>query len=71
MDKQAAPVTLTIYDVSGRRVRELVDERRERGAYRVVWDGRNDAGSPVATGVYFYRLVAGTFVETKKMTLIK
>lgn len=59
------------YDVAGRQVRQLVNERRDRGVYRAAWDGRNDNGSTVSTGVYFYRLVAGSFTETKKMTLIK
>ncbi|MCI0450845.1 MAG: right-handed parallel beta-helix repeat-containing protein [Candidatus Latescibacteria bacterium] len=69
--KQAENVALTIYDVGGRRVRELVNERRERGAYKVVWDGQNDAGQTVASGVYFYKMVAGSFTDTKKMTILK
>lgn len=69
--KDAVNVSLTIYDVSGRRVRELINERRERGAYRIVWDGRNDAGEAVASGVYLCRLVAGSFTSTKKMTMLK
>ena len=48
-----------IYDVAERRVREVLNERRDRGAYRAPWDGRNDDGSQVASGVYFYKLVAG------------
>ncbi len=69
--KSASNVTLTIFDVAGRRIRELVNERRERGAYRVVWDGRNDQGMTVSSGVYFYKLVAGSFTDTKKMTILK
>jgi Right handed beta helix region/FlgD Ig-like domain len=69
--KDAGDVNLTIYDVAGRRVREVLNERRDRGAYRAPWDGRNDNGSQVASGVYFYKLVAGSFVDTKKMTLLK
>ncbi|MDH4037178.1 MAG: right-handed parallel beta-helix repeat-containing protein [Candidatus Krumholzibacteria bacterium] len=69
--KAGAHVTLTIYDVAGRRVRDLVDEQRAPGAYRVVWDGRNENGAPVSTGVYFYKLVAGAFTATRKMTLLK
>ncbi len=69
--KDANNVNLTIYDVAGRRIRELVNERRERGAYKVVWDGRNDNGSTVSSGVYFYKLVAGSFTDTKKMTILK
>ncbi len=69
--KSASNVTLTIYDVAGRRVRELVNERRERGAYKVLWDGRNDDGAVVSSGTYFYKLKAGTFTDTKKLTLLK
>jgi hypothetical protein len=69
--KSAANVNLAIYDVAGRRVRELVNERMERGAYRLAWDGRNDNGTIVSSGVYFYKLVAGSFIDTKKMTILK
>jgi YVTN family beta-propeller protein len=65
------PVSLTIYDVRGSRVRELVNERQRADVYRVVWDGSNDNGERVASGMYFYRLVAGPFTQTKKMMLLK
>ena len=64
-------VNLTIYDVAGRRVRTLVNERQRADAYRVTWDGSNDTGQKVASGVYFYKLVAGKFSQTKKMVLLK
>ncbi|MDH5197970.1 MAG: T9SS type A sorting domain-containing protein, partial [Gemmatimonadota bacterium] len=66
-----AGVSLIIYDVAGRRVRDLVNEIRNPGVYRVKWNGRNDNGQPVASGVYFYKLVAGSFTDTKKMTVLK
>lgn len=69
--KSPGNVNVSIYDVAGRRVRELVNERRERGAYREVWDGQNDAGQIVASGVYFYKITAGSFTDTKKMTMLK
>ena len=69
--KHASDVSLTIYDVGGRRVRELVNEHRTPGAYKVVWDGRDGKGTQVSSGVYFYKLVAGSFVDTKKMMLLK
>jgi hypothetical protein len=69
--KQASDISLIIYDVGGRRVRELVNEHRVPGAYRAVWDGRDGKGAQVASGVYFYKLVAGSFVETKKMIMLK
>ena len=67
----AANVSLTIYDVAGRRVRELVNEHRLPGAYKVVWDGRDEKGTQVSSGVYFYKLVAGSFTDTKKMIMLK
>jgi len=66
-----AEVSLVVYDVAGRRVRTLVDRHHAPGAFRARWDGYNDQGSRVATGVYFYRLIAGSFVDTKKMVLLK
>ena len=64
-------VMLTIYDVAGRKVRTLVNERQKADVYKLTWDGSNDAGTRVASGVYFYKLVAGNFVKTKKMVLLK
>ncbi len=69
-------VKLHIYNVAGQRVRTLVDgiqapESGSGGVFEVVWRGRNDGGTPVASGVYFYRLVAGEFTETRKMLLLK
>jgi hypothetical protein len=67
----AGRVTLTIYDVRGRRVVTLVDRTIPEGLQRVVWDGVNASGEQVSTGVYFYRLVAGKEVRTRKMVLVK
>lgn len=63
--------TLRIYNILGEEVRELVNTIQLEGSYRVVWDGRNNQGKEVASGVYFYRLKAGDFVQTKKMILIR
>jgi hypothetical protein len=57
--------------VAGRRVRVLVDERRAAGSWSVQWNGDDDRGQRVASGVYFYRMRAGEFVDTKKMVLLK
>jgi hypothetical protein len=64
-------VSLCVYDVSGRLVRVLVNGRQTAGEKAVTWDGLNEAGSSVATGVYFYRLIAGDFNEVRKMTILK
>jgi hypothetical protein len=62
---------LVIIDVLGREVRTLVDRELSAGSYRVDWDGKDNLGRPVATGVYLYRLTAGSFSESKKMILVK
>jgi hypothetical protein len=69
--KQAKDVRLTIYDVTGGRVKDLMNERRPAGAYQIVWDGTNNSGSQVASGVYFCKLSAGSFVDTKKLVMLK
>jgi parallel beta-helix repeat protein len=68
-----APVytTLRIYNILGQLVRTLTDEEKGEGRYIIHWDGRNDAGNEVSSGVYFYKLEAGTFSETKKMVLLR
>ena len=66
-------VSLTIYDVSGRIVRTLVDEEKApvAGGYSVVWDGRSNSGATVPSGVYFYKLRADNRTLTRKMILLK
>jgi hypothetical protein len=64
-------VTLQVFDVGGQRVATLVDDFQTAGTKQVSWDGTDHRGRPVATGVYFYRLVAGDFAQTRKMMLMK
>ncbi len=64
-------VTLTVYDVMGRTVARLVDQEMAAGSYAAEWDGKSNAGLIVAGGIYFYRLEAGSFVETRAMSLVK
>ncbi len=64
-------VNLDVFDVRGRRVRQLARERPSTGQVVVVWDGRDDHGREVSSGVYFYRLVAGPTTITRRMTLLK
>ncbi len=69
---KSVPVQLTIHNLLGQRVRTLINgATKAPGVYSIVWDGRDNAGLPVASGVYFYRLKAGNFVKTKKMLLLK
>jgi FlgD Ig-like domain/FG-GAP repeat len=64
-------VQLTIFDVRGAVVRSLTRGRFAEGTHIVSWDGRDDRDRPVASGVYFCRLVVGSFTDTKKMTVLK
>jgi hypothetical protein len=69
----AAPanVSLRIYDAAGRLVRALVDGQRAAGHYTEIWDGRDSGGRAVSSGIYFYRLTAGSLTETRKMALLR
>jgi hypothetical protein len=64
-------VELNVYDTAGRLVRTLIEGELPAGIYREEWDGRTQSGLEAASGIYFYRLVAGDFVQTKKMVLIR
>jgi hypothetical protein len=64
-------VTIDIINVTGQTVRRLVDKDVGPGTYSVEWDGTNDAAQGVASGVYYYRLTAGDYSQTKSMTLLK
>ena len=69
---ETARVSLVVYDVLGRQIATLADgDEQAAGYHAVVWDGRNDAGMPVASGLYFARMQAGRFVQTQKMILAK
>jgi hypothetical protein len=69
---ERAIVNLEIFNILGRIVRTLVyREELFPGSYRVTWDGTDDKGLQVATGVYFYRIRTGSFTQTKKMVLLK
>jgi len=66
-----ANVELVIYNIAGQRVRTLVNGRQRAGYKAVEWDGRDESGRPVAPGVYFYKMKAGKFEATKKLTLLR
>jgi len=66
---RSGPVTLQVYDASGRLVRTLVNEGRAAGRHRVAWEGRGDDGREVAAGVYFARLVSGPRVARQRLVL--
>lgn len=68
---QLANVQLKIYDILGREVKTLINSELPAGAYRVEWNGTNNYGTQVSSGMYIYRMVAGKFVQTKKMMFLK
>lgn len=64
-------VTLTIYDILGRQVRTLANDVQEPGYKSVTWDGTDEFGRPMGTGIYLYQISAGDFTHTRKMLLLK
>ena len=68
---EQGPVRLRIFDLTGQQIAELVSENQSAGTYTVRWNGFNDGGHSVATGIYFYRLEAGGQTLTRKMSLVR
>jgi hypothetical protein len=64
-------VSLSVYDVRGRMVKNLVDQDLTPGTYNIGWDGKSTYGESVASGVYYYKIVAGSWTKTKAMVLVK
>ena len=63
--------TLVIYNILGQKVRTLLDEERLPGSYQVIWDGKNDTGKEVTSGIYFYQLKTGDYTDCRKMVLLR
>ena len=68
---RALHVALSVYDVSGKLVATIVDRRMTEGPHEIIWNARDERGETVDSGIYFCRLVAGDFVQTKKMVLLR
>ncbi|GAB6281920.1 MAG: hypothetical protein STSR0008_06640 [Ignavibacterium sp.] len=64
-------VTIKIYNIIGQQVRTLINEEKDAGEYQVQWDGKNDFGQNVSSGTYLYRVIAGDYVKTLKMILLR
>jgi len=64
-------VNLKIYNVQGHLIKNLIDAEKEAGYYTIMWDGKNDDGRSVSSGVYLYKVEAGRYNSTKQMILLK
>mgnify|MGYP002631473963 FL=1 len=67
----AGRVTIKVYSTLGQEIRILVDEVHEVGRYEVIWDGRDQVGREVASGVYLYRFQTDHLVEVRKALLLR
>jgi hypothetical protein len=68
---KSCQVSLTIYNILGQKVKTLVKERQAAGSKTVSWDGKDEKGKDLASGIYFYQLKAGEVTQTKRMVLLK
>ena len=66
-----AHVSVRIYDTAGRLVRVLEDSQRPAGRYETVWNGRDEAARPVASGIYFMRMTAGSYTASRKIVYLR
>ena len=64
-------VSITIFDIAGKRVKTLVNTYQLAGSRSTQWNAANDAGTPVSGGLYFYTIRAGDLKQTRKMLLLK
>ena len=64
-------VSITVYNIKGQKVKTLVDDKLEAGCHNITWNGDNDCGKKVSSGVYFYKMKTSSFSKTKKMLLLK
>jgi hypothetical protein len=64
-------IKLNVYDISGKHIKTLVDSEQNTGSYEILWDGKDNEGKIVSSGIYFTKLIAGSFAEIKKVILLK
>ncbi|NIT59597.1 MAG: T9SS type A sorting domain-containing protein [Aliifodinibius sp.] len=64
-------MTITVYNILGQKIRTLISQKQSVGDHQVIWDGRDDGGHEVASGVFIYQLRAGEYVDVKKMVLMR
>jgi len=69
---RTSKVNLTIYNILGQKIKTLVDEEKQAGFYSVIWDGTNNIGIKVSSGIYIYRMVTNNgFIEARKLVFFK
>jgi hypothetical protein len=68
---QRTHVEVSVYNLRGQRVANLIDKKMSRGSFRTIWNGRDESGLPVTSGIYYYRLKTDDYIETRKMVLLK
>ncbi len=68
---ESATIVITFYNILGQRVRRIIKTNQSKGPHSIIWDGKDDKGKRVASGVYFYRFKVGTFSATKKVILLR
>jgi hypothetical protein len=68
---EPVPTSLIVYNILGQKVKTLVDEERLPGSYEVTWDGKNEKGIEVGSGIYFYQLKTKDYTKTMKMALLR
>lgn len=69
--KDPGKVSIKIYNTLGQEVRTLVNAKQNAGTYSIMWDGRNNAGQAVSSGIYIYRMQTGNFIQSRKMMFLK
>jgi len=67
----ASEVQIVVHNILGQPVKILIDDQHTAGNFSAIWDGTNSNGEQVTSGIYFYRMKAGNFIDTKKMLLLK
>ena len=68
---QSQQVTLAVYDIQGHKVAELVNQRQAQGTFLIKWDGKNQLGEVMSSGIYFYRISSGSLYQSKRMIFLK
>ncbi|MCK4539412.1 MAG: T9SS type A sorting domain-containing protein [Candidatus Krumholzibacteria bacterium] len=68
---EAGHVSIEIFDASGRRITHLVDKQKSAGIHKATWNGLDQGGTAVSSGIYFYRIKTGKWSQSRKMVLMR